>query len=383
MAGERYNEEFKIAAVKQVTEGGYSIADVAKRLGITTKSLYNWRDRYGENAHSYQEKQSNSDELRKLKAELKRVTEERDILKEGRRVLCRRVEEKYTLIKARRQKYPVRTLCRALEVHPSGFYAWLSNPVSKRAKEDDYLLGFIKQYWLESGCVYGYRKVYKDLRATGELCGMNRVYRLMRTEGLQAQRGYKRKNNYGGTELSTVAPNLLNREFDVEKPNTVWVTDITYIRTREGWLFLAVIIDLFSRQVIGWSMGGRINTDLVLNAITMACWRRKPKGEVIVHSDQGCQYTSYDWQSMLKTNNLVPSMSRRGNCHDNACAESFFALLKRERIRRRVYKSKEEGKADIFNYIELFYNPTRRHGHNNDLSPMEYEKNYFLKQSSV
>jgi len=165
----------------------------------------------------------------------------------------------------------VRTLCRALEVHPSGFYAWLSNPVSKRAKEDDYLLGFIKQYWLESGCVYGYRKVYKDLRVTGEMCGKNRVYRLMRTEGLQAQRGYKRKNNYGGREISTVAPNLLNREFDVEKPNTIWVTDITYIRTREGWLFLAVIIDLFSRQVIGWSMDGRINTDLVLNAITMAC----------------------------------------------------------------------------------------------------------------
>jgi len=222
----------------------------------------------------------------------------------------------------------VRTLCRALEVHPSGFYAWLSNPVSKLAKEDDYLLGFIKQYWLESGCVYGYRKVYKDLQAAGDMCGKNRVYRLMQTEGFQAQRGYKRKNNYGGGELSTVAPNLLNREFDVEKPNTVWVTDITYIRTREGWLFLAVIIDLFSRQVICWSMNGRINTDLVLNAITMACWRRKPKGEVIVHSDPGCQYTSYDWQSMLKANNLVPSMSRRGNCHDNACAQSFFCTVK-------------------------------------------------------
>lgn len=168
----------------------------------------------------------------------------------------------------------MRTLCRALDVHPSGFYAWLSSPVSKRAKDNDYLLGFIKQYWLESGCVYvyGYRKVYKDLRATGELCGKNRVYRLMRTEGLQAQRGYKKKNNYGGEELSTVAPNLLNREFDIEKPNTVWVTDITYIRTLEGWLFLAVIIDLFSRQVIGWSMDSRINTDFVLNAITMACW---------------------------------------------------------------------------------------------------------------
>ena len=180
-----------------------------------------------------------------------------------------------------------------------------------------------------------------------------------------------------------VAPNLLNREFNVEAPNKVWVTDITYIRTYEGWLFLAVIIYLFSRQVVGWSMSERINTGLVLNAIIMAYWRRKPKDNVIVHSDQGCQYTSYDWQSMLKTHNLTVSMSRRGNCHDNACAESFFALLKRERIRRKIYRTREEGKADIFNYLELFYNSTRRHGNNNDLSPMEFEKNYFLKQKGV
>jgi putative transposase len=130
-------------------------------------------------------------------------------------------------------------------------------------------------------------------------------------------------------------------------------------------------------------MGCRINTDLVLNAITMACWRKKPKGEVVVHSHQRSQYTRYDWQSILKANNLVVSMSRRGICHDNACAESFFALLKRERIRRKIYRSGEEGKANVFNYIELFYNPTRRHGNNNDLSPMEYEKNYFLKQSCI
>ncbi|MFP6791544.1 MAG: IS3 family transposase [Thalassolituus sp.] len=383
MAGERYNEEFKIAAVKQVTEHGYSIADVAQRLGITTKSLYNWRDRYGENAQAYHEKQSSHEELRKLKAELKRVTEERDIFKGGRRVLCCRVKEKYTFIKSRTDRYSVRTLCRTLEVHPSGFYAWLANPESTRQKVDEYLLGFIKQFWLESGCVYGYRKIHKDLKHAGEHCGKNRVHRLMQQAQIQAERGYNRKTRYDSGELSTVAPNLLNREFDVSKPNTVWVTDITYIRTDEGWLFLAVIIDLFSRQVVGWSMSERINTDLVLNAITMACWRRKPKGEVIVHSDQGCQYTSYDWQSMLKANNLTVSMSRRGNCHDNACAESFFALLKRERIRRKIYRTREEGKADIFNYIELFYNSTRRHGNNNDLSPRDYEKNYFLKQMGV
>ena len=274
-------------------------------------------------------------------------------------------------------------MCRVLKVHPSGFYAWQVEPQSKREKDDEYFLGFIKQFWLESGCVYGYRKIHKDMRSIGEKCGKNRIRRIMREAGIKSQRGYKHQANYNGGELSLVAPNLLNREFDVEAPNKVWVTDITYIRTYEGWLFLAVIIDLFSRQVVGWSMSERINTDLVLNAITMAYWRRKPKDNVIVHSDQGCQYTSYDWQSMLETHNLTVSMSRRGNCHDNACAESFFALLKRERIRRKIYRTREEGKADIFNYIELFYNSTRRHGNNNDLSPVEYEKNYFLKQEGV
>lgn len=274
-------------------------------------------------------------------------------------------------------------MCRVLNVHPSGFYAWHENSKSQREKDDEYLLGFIKQFWLESGCVYGYRKIYKDMLSFGEACGKNRVYRLMKSAGIQSQRGYKRKANFSGGELSTVAPNLLNREFDVVEPNTAWVTDITYIRTYEGWLYLGVVIDLFSRQVVGWSMSDRINTDLVLNAITMAIWRRKPKGNVIVHSDQGCQYTSYDWKSMLESNNLTVSMSRRGNCHDNACAESFFALLKRERIRRKIYHTREEGKADIFNYIELFYNSTRRHGNNNDLSPMEFERNYFVKQLGV
>jgi putative transposase len=274
-------------------------------------------------------------------------------------------------------------MCRVLNVHPSGFYAWHENSKSQREKDDEYLLGFIKQFWLESGCVYGYRKIYKDMLSFGEACGKNRVYRLMKSAGIQSQRGYKRKANFSGGELSTVAPNLLNREFDVVEPNTAWVTDITYIRTYEGWLYLGVVIDLFSRQVVGWSMSDRINTDLVLNAITMAIWRRKPRGKVIVHSDQGCQYTSYDWKSMLESNNLTVSMSRRGNCHDNACAESFFALLKRERIRRKIYLTREEGKADIFNYIELFYNSNRRHGNNNDVSPMEFERNYFVKQLGV
>lgn len=274
-------------------------------------------------------------------------------------------------------------MCTLLKVHPSGYYGWLEEPGSKRSRDDEYLLGFIKQFWLESGSVYGYRKIYKDLLSIGEQCGKNRVYRLMKSAGIQSERGYKRKAHYPGGDPAAVAPNLLDRQFEVTEPNLVWVTDITYIRTYEGWLYLAVVMDLFSRQIIGWSMGSRINSELAMNALVMACWRRKPKGEVIVHSDQGCQYTSYDWRSMLTGNGLVASMSRKGNCHDNAVAESFFQLLKRERIRKKIYPTRDAGRQDVFDYIELFYNTVRRHGNNQDLSPVEFENQYFMKLQSV
>jgi putative transposase len=274
-------------------------------------------------------------------------------------------------------------MCRVLGVHPSGYYAWLAKPESARSAEDRRLLGLIKQSWLESGCVYGYRKVFDDLRDLGERCGKGRVERLMHQNGIKAQVGYKKHRGIKGGAPSVVAPNHLQQQFDVKRPDEAWVTDITYIRTYEGWLFLAVVLDLFSRQVIGWSMQSRMEADLVMKALLMAVWRRQPKAEVIVHSDQGSQYTGYDWQDFLKAHNLVPSMSRRGNCHDNAVAESFFQLLKRERIKRRIYRDRQTARADIFNYIEMFYNRQRKHGYNDMLSPVAYEERYFMKLGSV
>lgn len=270
-----------------------------------------------------------------------------------------------------------------MQVHPSGYYAWRAEPACARTLDDRRLLGHIKQSWLESGSVYGYRKVHDDMRALGERCGKHRVYRLMRLEKLRSQTGYRRRPGTRSTPAAVIAPNHLQQQFDVAEPNRVWVTDITYIRTHEGWLFLAAVIDLFSRQVIGWSMGPRMDRSLAINALLMAVWRRQPKESVIVHSDQGSQFSSYDWQSFLKTHNLTQSMSRRGNCYDNAVAESFFQLLKRERIRRKVYNTREEGRQDVFDYIEMFYNPRRRHGNNNRLSPVEYEKQYFERLTSV
>jgi putative transposase len=269
-----------------------------------------------------------------------------------------------------------------VSVHPSGYYAWKQEPKSARQKDDQRIVGLIKQSWLESGAVYGYRKITHDLRDLGERCGKHRVYRLMRQEGLRAQVGYRRRaGRYG--KPAVVAPNQLEQNFEAAAPNKVWVTDITYIRTHEGWLYLAVVLDLFSRQVIGWSMRSRIDSELAINALLMAVWRRNPKEKVIVHSDQGCQYTSHDWQSFLKAHALEASMSRRGNCYDNAVAESFFQLLKRERIRRKTYADREEARRDIFDYIEMFYNSKRRHGHANGVSPVEFEKQHFSRLESV
>ena len=274
-------------------------------------------------------------------------------------------------------------MCRVLNVHFSGFYAWLHNPESPRAKVNRRLVGLIKQAWLESGGVYGYRNITLDLKDLGERCSKNQVYRLMRAEGIRAQRGYKRhKGDYGG-EPAHVAPNHLNRDFEAQEPNERWVTDITYIRTHEGFLYLAAVLDLFSRQIVGWSMKPRMSTVLVMDALLMASWKRRPKQEVLIHSDQGSQYTSREWRDSLKDHRLKPSMSRRGNCHDNAVAESFFSLLKSERVKRKIYKDRETARRDIFDYIEMFYNPVRRHGNNGGLSPVDFEKQYFKQLSDV
>ncbi|GAB3291021.1 IS3 family transposase [Parahaliea aestuarii] len=289
---------------------------------------------------------------------------------------------RYAFIREHQVQWPVRGLCTLLDVHPSGYYAWLRSPKSRRAQADERLSGLIKQFWLESGAVYGYRKIHRDMREHGESCGPNRVYRLMRGAGIRAQVGYRKPRHKAG-KVHAASPNRLNRQFNPESPNEFWATDITHIRTHEGWLYLAVVLDLFSRRVIGWSMQSRITSELVLDALLMAVWRRKPTGKVMVHSDQGSQYTSQDWTSFLRAHGLEGSMSRRGNCHDNAVVESFFQLLKRERVKRKIYNNRDEARAEIFDYIELFYNERRRHSSNEQLSPVEYERRHQKRLESV
>ncbi|EIX9389031.1 IS3 family transposase, partial [Klebsiella pneumoniae] len=382
MSGKRYPEEFKIEAVKQVVDRGYSVASVATRLDITTHSLYAWIKKYGPDSSANKEQSVAQTEIRRLQKELKRVTDERDIFKKSRGVLRKTVRLRYAFIRDNACCWPVRLLCRVLDVHPSGFYAWLQQPHSQRHRADLRLTGQIKQFWLESGCVYGYRKIHLDLRDSGQQCGVNRVWRLMKRVGIKAQVGYRSPRARKG-EASIVSPNRLQRQFNPDAPDERWVTDITYIRTHEGWLYLAVVVDLFSRKIIGWSMQSRMTKDIVLNALLMAVWRRNPQKQVLVHSDQGSQYTSHEWQSFLKSHGLEGSMSRRGNCHDNAVAESFFQLLKRERIKKKLYGTREEARSDIFDYIEMFYNSKRRHGSSDQMSPTEYENQYYQRLGSV
>jgi putative transposase len=280
---------------------------------------------------------------------------------------------KYAFIRAHQAEFRIRAMCRVLQVHFSGFYAWLKEPLSRRAQDDVRQTDLIRQAWSDSGKVYGYRKLADDLRDQGEQVSENRVARLASLAGILAQVGYKRRPGRYGGKPAVVASNTLDRQFEVDAPDCVWVTDITYIKTHEGWLYLSVVIDLFSRRVIGWSAQSRMTTDLALQALLAAVWRRKPKAKVMIHSDQGSQFTSREWQVFLSQHNLEASMSRRGNCHDNAVAESFFQLLKRERIRRRTYLTREAARQDVFEYIEMFYNPKRKHTNNGMLSPVDFE----------
>lgn len=280
---------------------------------------------------------------------------------------------KYRFMNDHRHVFAIASMCRVLHVARSGFYHWLHHPESNRAREDKKLLSLIRNSYGASGGVYGSPRVFGDLREAGQTCGKHRVARLMRLNKIKAIRGYKTPRRIAGRP-SIVAPNRVNRKFTVDRPDTVWVTDITYIRTWQGWLYLAVVVDLYSRKIIGWSMKPTLARELALNALLMALWRRKPKASVIVHSDQGSQYGSDDWQRFCQSHCLKPSMSRRGNCWDNAVAESFFSSLKKERIRKRIYKTRDLARADIFDYIEVFYNRSRRHTHLGGISPDAFER---------
>ena len=263
-----------------------------------------------------------------------------------------------------------------LEVSTSGFYDWLNRPESKRIRENRALTENIKRLHQASREIYGSPKIHADLVAEGETCSVKRVARLMKMANIKSKLARKFVITTDSKNTMQPAPDLIQRQFKVNRQDKAWVSDTTFIGTREGWLYLAVILDLFSRQVIGWAMSNSNNTELVQDALKMAIWRRRKKKGVIVHSDQGSTYASGSYQRQLSDNKLCCSMSRKGECLDNAVAESFFGTLKNELVYHEDYRTRVQARQSIFEYIEVFYNRQRRHDFLNYMTPVEYEEKY-------
>jgi putative transposase len=280
---------------------------------------------------------------------------------------------RYCAIQEHDRRYPIRLMCRALAVSPAGYYAWRSRPESHRAVSARTLLSAIRVIHQESRETYGSPSIWDALLKQGHGVGEHRVARLMRQHGIRAKTVKKWRATTQSHHRFPVAANTLNRQFTVEYPNRVWAGDLTYIWTAEGWLYLAVVLDLYSRAVIGWAMGVRLTVDLAERALTMALANRTPTAGLLHHSDRGSQYAATSYQQLLATHGITTSMSRTGNCWDNACVESFFGTLKRELVYHRHYATREDATQDIFEYIEVFYNRKRRHSTLGYDSPAEYE----------
>ncbi|KIX14041.1 IS3 family transposase [Dethiosulfatarculus sandiegensis] len=263
---------------------------------------------------------------------------------------------KFQFIKDNNKKFQIRLMCRVLEVSPSGYYAWLHRPESQRARENRKLVCEIKAIHKQNRGVYGSPRIHAELKDRKKQVSKNRVARLMSKNNIKAKQKRKYKATTNSKHNHPVSPNLLQRNFGAEAPNQKWLADITFIPTREGWLYLAAILDLYSKMIVGWSMSSRMTEKLVLNALQMAVGRRHPQPGLIHHSDQGCQYASNNYQQKLKSYGMIGSMSRRGNCWDNSPMESWFHSMKTELVMHRDYQTKTQAKADIFEYTEVFYN---------------------------
>jgi putative transposase len=282
---------------------------------------------------------------------------------------------KFGFIAKHRGIWPICWLCEALGVSRSGFHAWLSRPPSDRSRADEALTSRIRTSFVASDRTYGARRVWHDLLADGATCGLHRVERLMRKAALRARPRRRRlPSDTGDRSQAASVSNVLDRQFEAGAPNQKWIADFTYLWTAEGWLYVAAVIDLFSRRVVGWSMSATMTAQLVTDALVMAIWRRGKPDTLLHHSDQGSQYTSEQVQKLMDAHGVVCSMSRSGNVWDNAAMESFFSSLKTERTARKVYHTRDQARADVFDYIERFYNPQRRHSTIGYLSPMEFER---------
>ncbi|MDM8007120.1 MAG: IS3 family transposase [Phycisphaerae bacterium] len=373
----QFSREFKVEAVRLVKERGVTVAQAARDLDVHENVLRKWVQEFGADARqAFPGKgimKPEQAEIARLKKEVAKLKMERDIPKKSRSLLREGVDMKFGFVAKHRGVWPVMLMCETLGVSRSGFYAWLDRPRSRRALEDEVLGAQIRQSFLGSDRTYGARRVWHDVLALGTRCGLHRIERLMRAQALRA-RPRRRGLPADRGERCAVADNVLDRQFQAEAPNRKWVADFTYVWTAEGWLYVAAVLDLYSRRIVGWSMHDSMTAQLVADALMMAVWRRGRPQELLHHSDQGSQYTSEHFQKLLTEQGIVCSMSRAGEVWDNSAMESFFSSLKTERTARKVYRTREQARSDVFDYIERFYNPTRRHSTIGYLSPVQFEQ---------
>ncbi|WP_303808617.1 IS3 family transposase [Sandarakinorhabdus limnophila] len=377
MQRRKFSREFKLEAVKLVRDRGVTMAQAARDLDLHINVLRKWVSDHGSDPGGafpgHGQMRPEQLEIERLRRENAKLKAERDILKKGRGLFREGLDMKFGFIAKHRGVWPVTWLCEALGVSRSGFHAWLGRAPSARARSDEMLGARVRASFIASYRTYGARRVWHDVLAEGQPCGLHRIERLMRQQALKARprrRGLPRDDG----QRSVIAENVLDRQFSAEAPNQKWVADFTYIWTAEGWLYVAAVIDLFSRRVVGWSMSATMAAQLVTDALMMAIWRRGKPDALLHHSDQGSQYTSEQFQRLMADNGVTCSMSRSGNVWDNAAMESFFSSLKTERIARKTYRTRNQAKAEVFDYIERFYNPTRRHSTLGYLSPIDFER---------
>ena len=288
---------------------------------------------------------------------------------------------RYAFIEQNRDSYPLQALCAALEVSDSGFASWQGGEGPTKWLSDSALLKLIREIHGQTKAAYGSPRIYQELKERGIAVSRGRIERLMRKNGIRARHKRRFKATTDSKHTLPVAPNRLNQNFAAQRPDQIWTADITYVATNEGWLYLAVVLDLYTRQIVGWAMRERMTQDLVIDALRMAWFRRRPRAGLIHHSDRGSQYCSAAFQKQLLAYGMLASMSRKGNCWDNAPTESFFNSLKNERVHGARYGTRNEARADVFEYIEVFYNRSRRHSALGGVSPVSFYDAWLKKQS--
>ncbi|MBK8261976.1 MAG: IS3 family transposase [Nannocystis sp.] len=376
-----FTPEQKAEAVKIVRTAGKPVGQVAREMGLTETALRNWVRQDEINRNPNPQGPLTTDEraeLARLRKELKRVEMERDFFKKSGGLLRQGHVSIFEVIAAEEADFPVKMMCELLEVARSGYYAWKGRDPSERAKENEALTKEIEVIHGESRKTYGSPRIREELRARGRKVSRKRVARIMRQKGIYGRQKRKFRNTTDSNHKHPVADNVLARNFTVDKPDKVWVADITYVWTLEGWLYLAVIIDLFSRRVVGWSMAEHMRAELVQDALRAALGHRERSEDgLLFHSDRGSQYAANDYREALRAAGIECSMSRKGECWDNAVAESFNSTLKTELVHRTIFLSRATAKTTIAEWIEVFYNRQRRHSTIGYSTPVAFEESFY------